>query len=110
MSPPFLLLQQFDDVPEVLQHGFRLRQRYGGQVEFGDGFAFPAAGRRQLTNGRRSVTLGALQNPTKVSAVQIKKAIRTAAGEARIFPLQMVLDGDEVLSGLVDLLSHRQAR
>jgi len=69
-----------------------------------------AAGRRQLTNCRRSVTLGALQNPTKVSAVQIKKAIRTAAGEARIFPLQMVLDGDEVLSGLVDLLSHRQAR
>jgi hypothetical protein len=57
------------------------------------------------------VTLGAFYNPTKVSAVQIKKAIRPAAGEAqRTFSPQTVVDGDEVLSGVVELLSHRQAR
>jgi hypothetical protein len=56
------------------------------------------------------VTLGAFYKPTKVSAVQIKKAIRMAAGVAqRTLPLQTVVEGDEVPSGLVELLSHRQA-
>ena len=69
------------------------------------------AGRRQLTNSRQCVTLGAFYNPTKFSAVQIEKASRTAAGEAqRTLPLQTVVDGDEALSELVELLSHRQAR
>ena len=73
-------------------------------------FGSHTPGRRQLTNRRRCVSLGAICNPTKVSAVQMRKVIRTAAGEAQAFPLQMVVDRDEVLSGLVELLSHRQAR
>jgi hypothetical protein len=57
------------------------------------------------------VTLCAFDNPTKVSAVQLKKAIRTAAREAqRTFSPQTVVDCDEVLSGLEELLFHRQAR
>src|SRR5882724_5130598 len=66
----------------------------------------PPAGGRQLTNRRRCVTLSAFDDPTRLSAVQIKKAIRTAAGEAqRTFSLQRVVDRDEVLRGLVELLS-----
>jgi hypothetical protein len=56
------------------------------------------------------VTLGAFYKPTKLSAVQIKKAIRMAPGAAqRTLPLQTLVEGNEALSGVVELLSHLQA-
>src|ERR1051325_6427801 len=51
----------------------------------------------KLTKGRRCVRLGAFYHPTRVSTVQVRKAIITAAGKAqRTLPLQTVVDRDGI--------------